>query len=284
MELYRATLGGERILLVPGRLERLTLPRRLERAEAERSRACFFCGADDPLDRGSLGVGGDWWIWGNAFPVVARAHLLARRGPEYHSESPLDLTADDWQRLTDRVFGDEVHAVLDDPGGSRRVFLNHGTVAGRTRPHLHLQWVSWPERFAAATAAAVRDDRESAAAEDRSVEEFPGASAWVPRAPARTAELWLAVDTIAGPAAALPRLLAAIVDQFSDAFNLVLLPELRLLRLVPRGLSECAGLELALEGEFQGIVVSTAEQAAALWRAGLADHGRTGRGCADEPC
>ena len=274
-ETYRSPLHGQPVLRIGGRLARLQLPVPPDPPRDDASR-CFFCRPDaDRYDEGSWGD--DLHVLGNAHPVGERSLLLFPPGPGLH-ETPLSgLPA----RVIDALFSTVADENFRDRFGLTDAtvctFANIGRPSGQSRRHLHLQVVAYPADQATGEgvdSAAVQVDRETAEAEGRLLLPRQEIEVVVPRQPGMTAELWIErpprnrgrrrawVEGFLQVAAACERSVSA-------SYNLSIREDLDLIRLVPRGLCERAGLELCYPAPLDAVVGATVDETVHLWREAL---------------
>jgi hypothetical protein len=242
---------------------------------------CFLCRPEQ--DPGFLGL----WdgaaaalaVLGNLFPVLPGSLLLAPAGSSWHEPGRLPPAA---------LVEEMLRLPLSESFGRRfagtdpicATFFNLGLAAGQTRGHLHSQILRGAEAASPAVRAAVNAELQGAGARGDCLEIAGGLSLVLPSRPAMTAEAWLAFDPV-GPAysasqhaAGLAQVLRALEGGISASFNLVALPGLKLLRILPRGISERAGLEFALPGWVHSVVACSPAEARELWGAALERAGR----------
>jgi hypothetical protein len=285
-ELYRAPIDGRRCLRIAGRLNRLKLPQPAEPPSDVPPAACFLCHPErDRFDRGAWPEGdGALRVVGNAFSIADAALLLAPPDERLHLATPAELDPALLAALLRAPFDAAFVARYGLGGLELSAFFNVGVRGAQSRVHPHLQVVGFPPRAAGAPDAEMAADRAALAAdlaaardEERTVPLGDGVAV-VPRAPGMTAELWLPLPGAGAPdaewtraAAALGAACRACVRGLSGSYNVVLrLAEPRLARLIPRGLSEPAGLELGSPARLDVVIATSVREAALLWRAALA--------------
>ena len=287
-ELYRAPIDGRRCLRIAGRLQRLKLPLPAEPPQDVPPAACFLCHPErDRFDRGAWPEpDGSLRVVGNAFSIADAALLLAPPDERLHRATPADLEP---ELLAELLRAPSDASFLDRFGMSGlelSSFFNVGVRGAQSRLHPHLQVVGFRRdalaRIAASDAdatdgAALADDLAAAAGEERALPLADGVAV-VPRRPGMTAELWIALPEEAAPPAAWTRAAAAVaaacracVRGVSGSYNVVLRHDRpRLARLIPRGLSEPAGLELGSPARLDVVIATSVREAFLLWRGVLA--------------
>lgn len=274
-ESYDCPLNGQPILRIGGRLNRLQLPLPADPPRDDRDR-CFFCKPEN--DRYDEGAWADeLHVLGNAHPVGQRSLLLFPPGPGFHEARFSQLPA----RTVDCLFRAVVDGQFQRHFGLTDLavcaFFNVGRPAGQSRRHLHMQLVGTSPEVAKALSGRpeeVAEDLAAAAAEGRVilVEDGPDLPIVLPRHPGMTAEVWLPLpgEEERRPwVEVLLRAVAACEVGISPSFNLALRPDLNLLRIVPRGLSERAGLELSLPTPIDAVVGATLEETRHLWTSAM---------------
>lgn len=282
-ELYRAPIDGRRCLRIEGRLRRMRLPRPAEPPEDVPPAACFFCHPErDRFDRGAWPeAGGPLRVVGNAFSIADAALLLAPPDERLHGATPADLDVALLAALLRAPCDDAFVERFGLGGLDLSAFVNVGVRGAQSRVHPHLQVVGFPRRApdeaAEADRVALAADLSAASVEERTIR-VGGEVAVVPRAPGMTAELWLALPAGDAPAAAWTRAAAALgaacracVRGLSGSYNVVLrLAPPRLARLIPRGLSEPAGLELGSPSRVDVVIATSVREAVLLWSSATA--------------
>jgi hypothetical protein len=286
VELYRAPIDGLSCLRSEGRLRRLKLPLPADPPLEGPPAACFFCHPErDRLDLGPWPrPEGALRVIGNAHPFAERALLVAPPDEALHLKTPATLPAETLAALIALPFDAPFLEAFDLAGRNVAAFVNVGKRAAQSRRHPHLQVVAFDrERGAlvdggATAAAALQDDLAAASAEERTLLLADGAVALVPRRPSKTAEAWLVLPDGSAPqdawlaaARGLAKLCAAGEKAISGDYNLVWRLEApALVRVVPRGLSERAGLELAAPALLSGVVATSTRESVLLWSSALA--------------
>lgn len=289
VELYRAPIDGLSCLRSEGRLRRLKLPLPADPPSEGPPAACFFCHPErDRLDLGPWPrPEGALRVIGNAHPFAERALLVAPPDEALHLATPATLPPATLAALLALPFAAAFHEAFDLAGRNVAAFVNVGRRAAQSRRHPHLQIVAFDrERGAlvdggAMAAAALREDLAAASSEERTLPLADGAIALVPRRPSMTAEAWLALPDPAAPqdawlaaARGLAQLCAAGAKAISGDYNLVWrLEPPALVRVVPRGLSERAGLELAAPALLSGVVATSTRESVLLWSSALSGTG-----------
>jgi hypothetical protein len=97
--------------------------------------------------------------------------------------------------------------------------------------------------------------------------------ALVPKWPGMTAEIWLPAP--ADPArtkdwaTGLQQLVEACEKHIAGSYNVILKTEPAMVRLVPRGISERAGLELSCPQRVAAVIAASPEETLRLWRDSL---------------
>jgi len=289
-ELYRAPIDGRRCLRIAGRLNRLKLPLPAEPPLDVPPAACFLCHPErDRFDRGAWPEGGGALrVVGNAFSIADAALLLAPPDERLHRATPADLDPALLAALLRAPFDADFAARFGLRGLELSAFVNVGVRGAQSRVHPHLQIVGFSgEALAragaptpaerAADGAALADDLAAADGEERALP-LDEVVAVVPRRPGMTAELWIALPEEDAPPAAWSRAAAAVaaacracVRGVSGSYNVVLRHDRpRLARLIPRGLSEPAGLELGSPARLDVVIATSVREATLLWRAALA--------------
>lgn len=282
IESYRAPIDGLRCLRTPGRLRRLKLPLPADPPSDGPPAACFLCHPE--RDRFDLGAwpreGGAQHVVGNAHPFAARALLVAPAGEAHHAATPATLAP---ERLAEWLAWpgsrDFAAAFGLDPA-TTVAFVNVGRRAAQSRRHPHLQVVSFAADAGALLdddAAALIDDLATAPGEERRLALADGTHAVVPKRPSQSAELWLPLPAQGSAphewlraATTLAALCRAGERSISGDYNLVWRTAApALVRLVPRGLSERAGLELAAPALLAGVVALSVRESFLLWSAAL---------------
>jgi hypothetical protein len=263
-------------------LRRLRLPLPADPPAFESPAACFLCHPErDRLDLGPWPRGGGALrVLGNAHPFADRTLLVAPHGTAHHAATPATLAPETLAELLRLPFDPSLLAEHGLDTLRVAAFMNVGRRAAQSKAHPHLQLVGFsPERGAIdesdATALAV--DLEAAAAEERALPLTPECTAVVPRQPAFTGEVWLPLPADARASAAwraaacgVARLASACTGGWSGDYNLVVRRDPPcLLRLLPRGLSERAGLEFAAPALLSTVVAASPRETALLWRAAL---------------
>ncbi|MSR45985.1 MAG: hypothetical protein EXS13_02790 [Planctomycetes bacterium] len=282
IELYRAPIDGLRCLRSAGRIRRLKLPLPADPPQDGPPAACFLCHPErDRLDFGPWPrSGGVLRVIGNANPFADRALLVAPPGEANHLATPTTLAVELLAQLLELPFDPGFAREFDLLASNVVAFLNVGRRAAQSRRHPHLQIVAFAASrgpLIESDAEAIRADLAAAAHEDRALALENGSIAVVPRQPSFTAEVWLPLpDRGAAPAAwveragALQALCAAGERALSGDYNLVVRASApALIRLVPRGLSERAGLELAAPALLSGVVGTSLRESVLLWRGAL---------------
>jgi hypothetical protein len=282
-ETYVAPIDGQRCLRTAGRLKRLELPLPPEPPRDVAPAACFLCHPE--LDAHDLGPwrfceGGELRVLGNAHPFAERALLLAAAGEALHEKTPASLPRAALEAMLRAPFDPEWRTRAGLDRLALAAFANVGLRAAQSRLHPHMQVAGFdPARLPVkvADAAAIAADLAAAAGEARTVALDGGAPGAVrgvvPRAPGMTAELWIPLpgrdrdsrrwEDVSRAAAAACR---ACERALSGSMNLVWrLDEPALLRLVPRGLSERAGLELAAPGLLGSVIAASVRETVELW-------------------
>ena len=289
-ELYRAPIDGRRCLRIAGRLQRLKLPLPAEPPSDVPPAACFLCHPErDRFDRGAWPEsGGALHVVGNAFSIADAALLLAPPDERLHLATPADLDPSLLAALLRAPFDEAFAARFGLRGLELSAFVNVGVRGAQSRVHPHLQIVGFAsdalERAGAmspaeraADGAALADDLAAAADEGRALS-LDAAVAVVPRRPGMTAELWIALPGEEAPPAAWSRAAAAVAAAcracargVSGSYNVVLRHDRpRLARLIPRGLSEPAGLELGSPARLDVVIATSVGETVELWRPALA--------------
>lgn len=290
-ELYRAPVDGRRCLRIEGRLRRLKLPLPAEPPSDVPPAACFFCHPErDRFDRGAWPEsGGALRVVGNAFSIADAALLVAPPDERWHRATPAELDVALLAGMVRAPFDDAFVARFGLGGLELSAFLNVGVRGAQSRVHPHLQIVGFRsdalERGGAAPApardaadrAALADDLAAATREERALPLEHGVAV-VPRLPGATAEIWIALPGADAPredwtraAAAIAAACRACARGLSGSYNVVLRrDEPRLARVVPRGLSEPAGLELGSPSRIDVVVAASVRETVLLWRAALA--------------
>jgi hypothetical protein len=289
-EWYQAPIDGQRCLRVEGRLRRVKLPLPAEPPKDVPPAACFLCHPErDRFDLGEWPRGGTLRVVGNAHAFADRALLLAPHGESLHDATPTTLPVESLAALLRAPFDAEFRRAHSLDELALHAFVNVGVRAAQSRRHPHVQVVGFDRARASAggacaDAAAIAADLASARSEQRVVE-LAGAggraSLVVPRAPGMTAEVWVEVAKTTGRAEprdgssdaswlelarAVQLACAACERGLSGSYNLILrLDEPRLVRLVPRGLSERAGLELAAPSFVGSVVAATVRETTLFW-------------------
>ncbi len=218
---------------------------------------------------------------GNAHPFAARALLVAPALESHHALTPATLPIDRLAEWLQWPTSPEFLAAFELDQRTTVAFVNVGRRAAQSRRHPHLQVVAFGGdcgKLQDDDAAAIAADLASAASESRELCLSSGAKVVVPRQPSQTAELWLplpAADVGAadwkGAAAALAELCGAGERSLSGDYNLVWrLAAPALVRWIPRGLSERAGLEFAAPALLAGVVAVSVRESFLLWSAALA--------------
>ena len=282
VELYRAPIDGSRCLRSAGRLRRLRLPLPPDPPPAEPAAACFLCHPErDRLDRGPWPrEGGALRVLGNAHPFAERTLLLAPAGEAHHRATPASLAPELLAGLLRLPYDATFLAANGLDGHAVAAFVNVGRRAAQSKGHPHLQLVGFRSDrgpLDASDAAAIAADLAAAASEQRRLPLGDGAAAVIPRQPAMTGEAWLELPDAAASdtgwrqaAIATARLAAGCSAGWSGDYNLVFrLVAPRLLRVLPRGVSERAGLEFAAPALLTTVVAATARESGLLWRAAL---------------
>lgn len=283
-ELYSAPIDGSRCLRSAGRLRRLKLPLPADPPVEGPPAACFLCHPErDRLDLGAWpSEDGALRVLGNAHPFADRALLVAPAGEAFHLATPATLPATTLAELLAVPFDAAFLARFELGALALAAFFNVGRRAAQSRRHPHLQLVAFDRArgpLAAGDVAALVADLGAADAEERALPLGGGVRAIVPRQPALTGEIWLPLpsDAVAGSgpalqqaATALSRVCAATVRGWSGDYNVVLRLEApALVRVLPRGLSERAGLEFSAPALLGGVVAVTARESVLLWRGAL---------------
>ena len=282
IESYRAPIDGMRSLRIPGRLRRLKLPLPADPPSDGPPAACFLCHPE--RDRFDLGpcprAGGGQHVVGNAHPFAARALLVAPAGEAHHLATPATLEPARLAEWLEWPGSGAFSAAFELAPGATAAFVNVGRGAAQSRRHPHLQVVS----FDAAAGALleddpteIADDLASAEVEGRQLALQDGVRVVVPKRPSQTAELWLPLpaqgsepDAWQRAAHALATVCRAAERSISGNYNLVWRTAAPpLLRIVPRGLSERAGLELAAPALLAGVVAVSVRESFLLWAAAL---------------
>ncbi len=281
-ELYRAPIDGLRCLRSAGRIRRLKLPLPADPPQDDPPAACFFCHPErDRLDLGPWPrPAGALRVIGNAHAVADRMVLVAPAGESVHAATPATLAV---PLLADLLRAPLTEAFAEAFGFAplqRVAFMNVGRRAAQSRRHPHLQVVGFrPERgpLAEADRTAIAVDICSALQEDRTIDLGTGLRGIIPSRPSMTAELWLPLPSPDAPEPAwlelangVGRAAAAAARRLSGDLNLVLrLEEPALIRIIPRGLSERAGLELAAPALLSGVVATSVRESLLLWRTAI---------------
>lgn len=290
-EFYRAPIDGQRCLRIEGRLRRLKLPLPAEPPMDVPPAACFLCHPErDRFDRGAWpdaeGASGPLRVVGNAYAFARSALLLAPPGEKLHRETPAGLERDLLAALLHAPFDERFARRFDLAGLTIAAFMNVGVRAAQSRLHPHLQVAGFDPIGVAGVGAAkeleadtraLAEDLGQATAEGRRLA-LAGGSAIVPREPAMTAELWIELPSDAAPpaewsraAATLAAACAACARGLSGSYNVVLRSDRpRLARIVPRGLSERAGLELSFPGVVASVIAASVRETQLLWQSALA--------------
>jgi ATP adenylyltransferase/5',5'''-P-1,P-4-tetraphosphate phosphorylase II len=210
--------------------------------------------------------------------VADQAVLVAPPGPDQHLATPADLDTEHLARMLPLSFDSAFLEQFGLTGLEVVSFMNLGVPAAQSRRHPHLQIVGFsPERCnrAAGDPAGVAEELASAATEGRSLPVGPAKGiAVIPRQPSMTAELWIPRPEGAAAAdrtwaACVQSVTTACTRAISGAYNLVIRRDPRMVRIVPRGLSERAGLELASPHVVDSVVAASVEETHALWAAAL---------------
>ncbi len=270
---------------MPGRFrrQRLPLPRFLP--DDEGTERCFLCHPErDPFDRG--GFPDDQSpirVLGNAYSFADRTLILAPWGESFHSRTPADLPVEvlkEWIRAT---ISAELESRFDLKGFQPLIFLNVGRLAAQSRLHPHLQVVAfrqWNPKLVPWDRDSVEKDLVHADQEGRVLRPATRDVRWravVPARPSATAEIWIEGlksdpdgDALLLVAHALRALCSACERGIGGSYNVVWVKEPPLLRLIPRGLSERAGLELISPAQLGSMVAASAEETLDLWRTALA--------------
>jgi hypothetical protein len=290
-EFYRAPIDGQRCLRIEGRLRRLKLPLPAEPPMDVPPAACFLCHPEhDRFDRGAWpdapAGAGPLRVLGNAYAFARSALLVAPPGEQIHRETPAGLERELLAAMLRAPFDERFARRFDLVGLKLAAFMNVGVRAAQSRLHPHLQVAGFdPIGVAGVAAAGEREaDAQALAADLRAAADegrrlaFAGGSAIVPREPAMTAELWVELPADAAPpddweraAALLAAACAACARGLSGCYNVVLRVEApRLARIVPRGLSERAGLELSFPGVVASVIAASVRETQLLWQAALA--------------
>ena len=275
-EFYVAPVDGARCLRVTGRAQRCALPVPATRPRDGGPTGCFLCHPErDELDLGAWPPGEPFaHVLGNAFPVAQRSLLVAPPGAPMHDVTPAGLDPGPILRLvTDPGFVS--HFQLE--GLQRSLFWNVGVLAGQSRRHPHAQVIGLDaEVDSTRSVEAVQADLESAVAAGRSLTLETEVGLVIPARPSLTAEAWLPVplrddaNEVARFDRAVARVVQALEAGLSCNYNLVMLPSANILRILPRGISERAGLEFAFPGTIDNVVAASVPETREMWRAALA--------------
>jgi hypothetical protein len=294
-EFYRAPIDGQRCLRIEGRLRRLKLPLPAEPPEDVPPAACFLCHPErDRFDRGAwpaapaaAAAHSALRVVGNAFSFATTALLVAPPDEKLHRATPAELPHALLAEILRAPFDARFAQQFGLAGLTVVAFMNVGTRAAQSRLHPHLQVVGFEHgetaadaEARAADARAIVDDVAAAEREGRRLALAAGAAAnaIVPRAPAMTAELWIELPAPSAPgrawlaaAADLATACAASARGLSGSYNVVLrCDEPRLARVIPRGLSERAGLELSFPSVVGSVIAASVRETQLLWAAALA--------------
>lgn len=282
VEFYRAPIDGSRCLRSAGRLRRLRLPLPADPPPAEPAAGCFLCHPErDRFDRGPWPrEGGALRVLGNAHPFAERTLLVAPAGETHHRATPASLAPDLLAELLRLPFDEQFLAAHELADHAVAAFVNVGRRAAQSKGHPHLQLVGFRQErgpLDASDAAAIGADLAAATSEARRLPLGDSGTAVVPRQPALTGEAWLELPEATATAAAwrpaaiaAARLAGACARGWSGDYNLVLrLSAPRLLRVLPRGISERAGLEFAAPALLASVVAATVRESVLLWQAAL---------------
>jgi hypothetical protein len=284
-EFYRAPVDGQRCLRIEGRLRRLKLPLPAEPPLDVPPAACFLCHPErDRFDRGAWpGTDGTLRVVGNAFSFASTALLVAPPAERLHKATPAELGKELLAELLRAPFDPRFAQRFGLEGLTVAAFMNVGTRAAQSRLHPHLQVVGFQRE--AASGVAPRDEGAGALVDDLAAARVEGrrlalgaGGAVVPRQPAMTAELWIELPPPSAAesgwiaaAADLATACAACARGLSGSYNVVLrTAEPRLARVVPRGLSERAGLELSFPAVVGSVIAASVRETELLWSAALA--------------
>ena len=271
---YVAPLDGVTCLQVAGRFRRRRMPIAATPPGDVGPADCFLCHPENdryyqgdwPAEDSSLA------LLGNAHPYGWESLLIAPKGTEFHEAGLAELSDLDLRRMLDPLSCAEMAA--DPTDRLRSCFMNMGAPAGQSRRHPHSQVVSLSAGPLSRSAQQeVAEDLEAAADEDRSLDIDAYCRLVLPRKPTMTFEAWVPRPATAYPpsqwAASIRRVLAA-VEQISGNYNWVSLQQPNLFRIIPRGISERAGLEFAFPGRVDSVVACSLDEARDHWRQAVA--------------
>ena len=275
-ELYEAPGTGQPCLRVAGRVGRRRLPLPPSPPPDVAPADCFLCHPEsDRFYAGRWpGPGDGLHVVGNAFPLADRAVMLVPDGESWHEST---LAALDAGTVTAFLTAAESAEFLMRFGFAELDVLacmNVGQLAAQSRRHPHWQVVGFRRELAIGRGgdrAALVDDLDGAAAEGRTVP-LGGVDGplVIPRRPSMTAEVWIPRPRHDRAEAAWSRALQQAVRlcerAITGSYNVVVRRGPDLIRLIPRGLSERAGLELAAPTVAGSVVAATVEETVALWR------------------
>ena len=203
-------------------------------------------------------------LLGNAHPVADKAFLLAPRGARAHLATPATLAPEELEPLMKAPFDPALIEKLGMADLAIISFLNIGLLAAQSKRHPHLQLIGF--------AASSDLGRPHPSDIERAIEaglpfEVRGLPVVVPREPTYTAEIWVPVGD--GIGACIKTLCCACEAGISGCYNLVHVMEPSIIRLIPRGLSERAGLELSCPKTIASVIAASPEESFDLWQSSL---------------